>query len=142
MNILQSDRASFRSEGQTPTSTDLFFFSAALWAGHRIHYDRPYTTEQEGYPALLVHGPLQTSFIVQALENWLGDDGVLAGISYRHTQPFYLGGSVHVEGVLAPEADADGNRVIDVRCVAEDGAVTTAATCMVKPRPGGSLALP
>ena len=40
-------------------STLLFRFSALTYNAHRIHYDRPYAIEQEGYPGLVVHGPLQ-----------------------------------------------------------------------------------
>ena len=36
----------------------LFRFSALTYNGHRIHYDRPYATQAEGYPDLVVHGPL------------------------------------------------------------------------------------
>ena len=36
----------------------LFRFSALTYNGHRIHYDRPYATQVEGYPDLVVHGPL------------------------------------------------------------------------------------
>ena len=36
----------------------LFRFSALMFIGHRIHYDRPYATGVEGYPGLVVHGPL------------------------------------------------------------------------------------
>ncbi len=41
-----------------PDPVLLFRFSALTFNGHRIHYDRPYATEVEGYPALVVHGPL------------------------------------------------------------------------------------
>ena len=36
----------------------LFRFSALTFNGHRIHYDQPYVTDVEGYPGLIVHGPL------------------------------------------------------------------------------------
>jgi 3-methylfumaryl-CoA hydratase len=39
--------------------TVLFRFSALTYNAHRIHYDRPFATEVEGYPGLVVHGPLQ-----------------------------------------------------------------------------------
>ncbi len=42
----------------TPDEVMLFRFSALTFNSHRIHYDRPYTTEVEGYPHLIVHGPL------------------------------------------------------------------------------------
>ena len=41
----------------TPDPVSLFRFSAITFNPHRIHYDRPYTTETEGYPGLVVHGP-------------------------------------------------------------------------------------
>jgi 3-methylfumaryl-CoA hydratase len=42
----------------TPDEVMLFRFSALTFNGHRIHYDRKYVTEEEGYPGLIVHGPL------------------------------------------------------------------------------------
>jgi 3-methylfumaryl-CoA hydratase len=42
----------------TPDSVLLFRFSALTFNAHRIHYDLPYAREQEGYPGLVVHGPL------------------------------------------------------------------------------------
>ncbi len=41
----------------------LFRFSALTFNGHRIHYDRPYATEVEGYPGLVVHGPLLATWL-------------------------------------------------------------------------------
>jgi 3-methylfumaryl-CoA hydratase len=42
----------------TPDPTLLFRFSALTFNAHRIHYDRPYATDVEGYEGLIVHGPL------------------------------------------------------------------------------------
>ena len=41
----------------------LFRYSALTFNTHRIHYDRPYAVEQEGYPGLVVHGPLQATLL-------------------------------------------------------------------------------
>jgi 3-methylfumaryl-CoA hydratase len=41
-----------------PGTVELFRYSCATFNSHRIHYDRPYTVEEEGYPGLVVHGPL------------------------------------------------------------------------------------
>ncbi|MFC7396087.1 MaoC family dehydratase N-terminal domain-containing protein [Chelatococcus sp. GCM10030263] len=41
----------------------LFRYSALTFNGHRIHYDRRYSTEVEGYPGLIVHGPLQAALL-------------------------------------------------------------------------------
>lgn len=51
-----------------PTAPLLFRYSALTFNGHRIHYDAPYTREVEGYPGLIVHGPLQASQLVHLAE--------------------------------------------------------------------------
>ncbi|MDQ6638839.1 MAG: MaoC family dehydratase N-terminal domain-containing protein, partial [Pseudomonadota bacterium] len=45
----------------------LFRYSALTFNGHRIHYDRRYVTEVEGYPGLIVHGPLIATLLVDLL---------------------------------------------------------------------------
>lgn len=42
----------------------LFRYSALTFNGHRIHYDRPYATEVEFYPGLVLHGPLQATLLL------------------------------------------------------------------------------
>ena len=45
----------------------LFRYSALTFNGHRIHYDRKYVTEVEGYPGLIVHGPLIATLLMDLL---------------------------------------------------------------------------
>ena len=47
-----------------PDPVMLFRFSALIFNGHRIHYDQPYATQVEGYPGLVVHGPLAALFML------------------------------------------------------------------------------
>ena len=47
-----------------PSPVLLFRYSAVTFNGHRIHYDRKYVTEVEGYPGLIVHGPLISTMLV------------------------------------------------------------------------------
>ncbi|WP_242124236.1 MaoC family dehydratase N-terminal domain-containing protein [Sphingobium sp. Sx8-8] len=47
-----------------PSPPLLFRYSALTFNGHRIHYDRPYATDIEGYPGLVVHGPLQATLLL------------------------------------------------------------------------------
>jgi len=51
-----------------PDAVLLFRYSALTFNGHRIHYDRPYATEVEGYPGLIVHGPLIATLLVDLLQ--------------------------------------------------------------------------
>ncbi len=48
-----------------PDPVMLFRYSAVTFNGHRIHYDRKYVTEVEGYPGLIVHGPLTTTHMLE-----------------------------------------------------------------------------
>ncbi|HZV94126.1 MAG TPA: MaoC family dehydratase N-terminal domain-containing protein [Caldimonas sp.] len=50
-----------------PNEVLLFRYSALTFNGHRIHYDRRYATEVEGYPGLVVHGPLIATLLLELL---------------------------------------------------------------------------
>ncbi|MBZ4231512.1 mesaconyl-C4 CoA hydratase, partial [Mycobacterium tuberculosis] len=51
----------------TPDPVLLMRFSALTFNGHRIHYDRPYAMQEEGYPGLVVHGPLIAMLLLEEL---------------------------------------------------------------------------
>jgi 3-methylfumaryl-CoA hydratase len=51
-----------------PDPVLLFRYSALTFNGHRIHYDRAYVTETEGYPGLVVHGPLVATLLLELLQ--------------------------------------------------------------------------
>jgi len=50
-----------------PDPVLLFRYSAVTFNGHRIHYDHPYVTKVEGYPGLIVHGPLLATLLLDLL---------------------------------------------------------------------------
>ncbi len=106
-----------------PDAVDLFMFSACAWLLHRIHYDAPFTTEHDGHPGLLVHGPLQGVYLVQTAESWLGDRARLASISYRHLAPAYLGDRLECGGTVTAKDEEGIELELWVR--KEDGTVTT-----------------
>ncbi len=54
-----------------PDDVLLFRYSALTFNGHRIHYDRRYVTEVEGYPGLIVHGPLIATLLLDLLRRQL-----------------------------------------------------------------------
>jgi 3-methylfumaryl-CoA hydratase len=79
----------------TPDEVTLFKFSALTLNGHRIHYDHPYATQVEGYPGLIVHGPLIAILLADLVQRSL-PQRVLRDFTYRavsptfHTAPFLL----------------------------------------------------
>lgn len=77
-------------------STDpvlLFRFSALTFNSHRIHYDAPYAMNVEGYPGLVVHGPLQAAFLMHCAAEKLGP---LRQFSFRGTSPLICGRSFRI----------------------------------------------
>jgi 3-methylfumaryl-CoA hydratase len=68
----------------------LFRYSALTFNGHRIHYDRDYVTQVEGYPGLIVHGPLQAALIVEMAAKLHGGKAP-AKFVYRGLQPLFDG---------------------------------------------------
>ena len=80
-----------------PTPVLLFRFSALTMNSHRIHYDLPYVTQVEGYPGLLVHGPLIHTLLVDGLRR-ARPDARIESVAVRAMSPLYAGSKFKVEG--------------------------------------------
>ncbi len=86
-----------------PDEVLLFRYSALTFNGHRIHYDRKYATEVEGYPGLIVHGPLLATLLLDLLRRRLPDADV-ASFRFKAVRPTFDGHAFLVHG--EPQADA------------------------------------
>jgi 3-methylfumaryl-CoA hydratase len=73
-----------------PCEALLFRYSALTFNTHRIHYDRPYAVEQEGYRGLVVHGPLTATLLLDLAARELGDNA-LKSFAFRGTSPAICG---------------------------------------------------
>ncbi len=71
-----------------PDEVLLFRYSALTFNGHRIHYDRRYVTQVEGYPGLIVHGPLIATLLVDLLR-WQLPDARIAKFEFRAVRPIF-----------------------------------------------------
>lgn len=86
-----------------PDTVLLFRYSALTMNGHRIHYDRPYAMNEEAYPGLVVHGPLQATLLADlAVQNLKAP---ITGFDFRGMSPAFDGTLLHVCGE-ATEAGA------------------------------------
>ena len=82
----------------TPDPVMLFRYSALIFYGHRIHYDADYTRDVEGYPDLVVHGPLTATLLVDlALRNRA--DAALKSFEIRAMSPLFNPAPIHLEGL-------------------------------------------
>lgn len=79
-----------------PDSVLLFRYSALTMNGHRIHYDLPYAQEVEGYPGLLVHGPLQATLLASLGERSV--TGRVDGFQFRGQAPAFSGATLALCG--------------------------------------------
>jgi 3-methylfumaryl-CoA hydratase len=84
-----------------PDSRLLFRFSALTFNAHRIHYDRGYASEVEGYPGLVVHGPLTAVLLAQLVQRSTARP--MRSFSFRGVAPLFDLGPLRLVGT--PEGD-------------------------------------
>jgi 3-methylfumaryl-CoA hydratase len=109
-----------------PDDVLLFRYSALTFNGHRIHYDRRYVTEVEGYPGLIVHGPLLATLLLDLLRQRL-PDAVVARYEFRAIRPTFDVNHFFVCG----EPQADG-RTFHLWAKDHEGWLTMDATAVIK----------
>lgn len=101
------------------TTPILFRYSALTFNSHKIHYDRPYSMQQEGYPGLVVHGPLSATLLMHTLQQEYPEKQI-AKFDFRAVKPvfdfseFYICGDIqkhtgkvwieHADGQVAMQA--------------------------------------
>lgn len=81
-----------------PDALFLFRYSALTGNGHRIHYDMPYVTGVEGYPGLIVHGPLQATLL--AAHGQAQVSGRLKSFAFRGKRPAFAGQRLSLHAVV------------------------------------------
>lgn len=103
----------------------LFRYSALTFNSHRIHYDYPYVTQEEGYPDLVVHGPLIATLLVDLLHRER-PDAVLRRFEFRAVRPTYANNPFTVCG-----KPSDDGRAVELWAKDHDGYLTMRATALL-----------
>ena len=106
----------------TPDDVLLFRYSALTFNGHRIHYDRQYVTEVEGYPGLIVHGPLIATLLLDLLRRNMPDAKVRK-FSFKAVRPTFDLNPFSVHG----KPSADG-KTVELWAQDHDGWLTMQGT--------------
>jgi len=115
----------------TPDNVQLFLYNAALWNAHRIHFDEPYTKDVEGYPGLVIAGPMLGDWLHQCVEEWLGDSGRLVSIEYSNRAATYIGETLASGGTVTEVSRASGEVRIEVFIKNAAGDVVTPGVATV-----------
>ena len=106
-------------ETVSPDPVLLFRYSALTFNGHRIHYDYPYVTGEEGYPGLVVHGPLIATLLIDLVRRRA--DRPVRAFRFRANAPLFAGTPFRVIGQPADET-------VELTAERCDGAAAMTAT--------------
>jgi 3-methylfumaryl-CoA hydratase len=113
----------------TPDDVLLFRYSALTFNGHRIHYDRKYVTEVEGYPGLIVHGPLIATLLVDLVRQSI-PGCTLKSFEFRAIRPTFDINPFSVSAKPDLEKDPSG-KTISVWAQDHEGWLTMQATAIL-----------
>ncbi|MDR3099361.1 MAG: MaoC family dehydratase N-terminal domain-containing protein [Paraburkholderia sp.] len=108
-----------------PSEALLFRYSALTFNGHRIHYDRDYARDVEGYPDLVVHGPLIATLLLDTVARF-APEAVVREYSFKAVRPTFLGHAFTVCG----RRTADG-QTIELWAKDHDGWLTMSARAVL-----------
>lgn len=101
------------------TRAQLFLYSAATSNPHRIHYDRDYAAT-EGHPDVLVHGPLQGSWLTQFVTDWAGPASRLVHIRWENRGRAFPERDLTFKGRVTGKREEDGRALVDLEVWEED----------------------
>jgi len=109
-----------------PDEVLLFRYSALTFNGHRIHYDRPYATQTEGYPGLVVHGPLIATLLLDLLRRQ-EPEAELVAFRFRALRPTFDGRPMRLNGTPQPDG-----KTVHLWAQDHDGWLTMDATAVLR----------
>lgn len=90
----------------TADAVMLFRYSALTFNGHRIHYDYPYVTQEEGYPGLIVHGPLIATLLLDLVHRE-APGATVATFAFRAVRPTFAGNAFTLCGKRAADGSVE-----------------------------------
>ena len=98
----------------TADERQLFFFSAATYNGHRIHYDKDWARTVEGYDDVIVQGPLQAALLARAVTDWIGGRGRLVEYSVQNRAVALAGEELTFGGSVTGKRLVDNVGLVDL----------------------------
>jgi hydroxyacyl-ACP dehydratase HTD2-like protein with hotdog domain len=125
----------------TVDETQMFFFSAATYNGHRIHYDKRWARDVEGYDDVLVQGPLQAALLARAITDWIGGRGRLVEYSVQNRGVAFPGQLLTFGGTVTAKRVDDGRGLVELDIAGRrdaDVLMPGTATVELPRREGGS----
>ena len=113
------------------SEAELFLYSAASVNPHRIHYDRAYANF-EGHDDLVVHGPLQGSWLTQFVTDWAGPRARLLSIEWQNRASAFVGDELIFAGTVTAIDQANTSVEIEISEKNIDGTLLMPAKANVR----------
>ena len=113
------------------SEAELFLYSAASFNPHRIHYDRAYANF-EGHDDLVVHGPLQGSWLTQFVTDWAGPRARLLSIEWQNRASAFVGDELIFAGTVTAIDQANTSVEIEISEKNIDGTLLMPAKANVR----------
>ena len=113
------------------SEAELFLYSAASFNPHRIHYDRAYANF-EGHDDLVVHGPLQGSWLTQFVTDWAGPRGRLLSIEWQNRASAFVGDELIFAGTVTAIDQANTSVELEISEKNIDGTLLMPAKANVR----------
>ena len=136
MNPAPAVGVTLPTRSHTPDEVQLMLYNAVLWNGHRIHFDLPYATEVEGYPGLVLAGPMLGDWLHQVVDEWLGEAGVITSVSYSNRGATYVGDTLTAGATITAWDASTGALELDVFIKNEAGEVVAPGKIGAQLAPG------
>ena len=88
------------------TLTSMIAYAGATWDWHRLHYDQEYL-ESKGLKAPVVDGQVFGAYVVQAIQDWLGESAFISALDFRYAGLVFAEETVKVSGEVT-EVNSEG----------------------------------
>jgi 3-methylfumaryl-CoA hydratase len=107
---IQAGEHSFERKGEHTQAVNadavmLYRYSAATFNGHRIHYDVDYCRNVEGYPGLIVHGPLIATLLLGFVENNVAPGAFIKSFDFKALRPTFDLSGFHLHAAKTADAN-------------------------------------
>lgn len=119
------------ARSHTPDNVELFVYNAAIWNAHRIHFDQEYATREEGYPGIVIDGPLQGDWLAQIVMEWVGDGARLERFEFSNRRAAYVGETLVATGRVSMKDAETGEVTLELELRNAAGEVVTPGSAVV-----------
>lgn len=104
------------------TLTSMIAYAGATWDWHRLHYDHDYL-KSKGLAAPVVDGQVFGAYVVQAIQDWLGESAFIAELDFRYAGLVFAEERVQVSGEITAVSGSEVSLSLKIDVVAANGAV-------------------